>query len=309
MRTPSAIPLAAPGGGGREAAAGPPAGAGPSIPREVDGAAAERLLAGRTVRVLDVRTPHEFVTSGHIPGAILLPVDVVASAAATLPRDGRPLLVVCEHGVRSAHAARFLAQAGIDGVASLAGGMALWRGPREHGAWDGRPDLGPSSWLVENTDLLPRGAPTLDLACGRGRHTLLLAAAGFPVVALDRDPDAIGALRDTAARLSLPIEADTLDLEAEGADLGRGGYGLIVVVHFLHRPLVPAIVRALAPGGLLLYETYTVDQRARGRPTSPAHLLERGELKDLVSPLEVVREREGEFEDRMVAAVAARRQA
>jgi hypothetical protein len=61
----------------------------------------------------------------------------------------------------------------------------------------------------------------------------------------------------------------------------------------------------VAPGGLLLYETFTVDQARRGRPTNPAFLLEHGELPGLVAPLNVVRQRDGDFEGRSVAGVAA----
>jgi rhodanese-related sulfurtransferase len=276
---------------------------------DVEPAEAERLVREGSVRVLDVRTPEEYEGLGHIPGALLLPVDVIPCAPATLPREGKPLLVCCEHGVRSAFAARFLAQAGYDGVRHMAGGMSRWSGPRERAAWDPRQDLGPSSWLLENADLLPRGGSALDLACGAGRHALLLAAAGLRVRAVDRDAEKIASLRATAARLGLALEAEILDLEAAGADLGEAGYDLILGIHYLHRPLFPAIRRALARGGILLYETFTVDQAARGGPTNPDFLLRPGELRRLVEPLEVVRERQGEYEGRMVAGVVARRTA
>ena len=80
---------------------------------------------------------------------------------------------------------------------------------------------------------------------------------------------------------------------------------MLVVVHYLHRPLFPALLAALAPGGVLVYETFTVAQAARGRPTNPAFLLEPGELPRLVAPLEVLAAREGDFEGRMVSSVVA----
>jgi SAM-dependent methyltransferase len=194
----------------------------------------------------------------------------------------------------------------------------------------------PSSWLVENADLLPPApspeAPAgalpaqakrpraLDVACGSGRHALLLAAAGFEVLAIDRDIASIEALRAAAGKLGLTLRAEACDLEARYGESGDAGQGsiagspdllgpstcdLIVVVHYLHRPLFPALVRALAPGGLLIYETFTVDQALRGQPKNPDFLLKHGELPRLVAPLAIVRQREGEFEGRMVAAVAA----
>ena len=109
-------------------------------------------------------------SSGTFAGAWLLPVDLIASAPAVLPEDGRPVLVYCEHGVRSVAASRLLSAAGIDRVLNLAGGLAVWTGPREFGPGVLR---GPSSWLIQNADLLPRGGKVLDVACGGGRHALL----------------------------------------------------------------------------------------------------------------------------------------
>ena len=82
-------------------------------------------------------------------------------------------------------------------------------------------------------------------------------------------------------------------------------YDLIVVVHYLHRALFPALRSALRPGGILVYETFTRAQALLGKPTNPAFLLEPGELRNLVAPLEVLVEREGEFEGRMLASVIA----
>jgi rhodanese-related sulfurtransferase len=273
--------------------------------QDVDVTEAARLVARGAVHVVDVRTPEEYRDLGHVPGAILLPLDLVVSGAATLPRDGRPLLVHCEHGIRSVHACDVLARAGVAGLLNLRGGLSVWTGPREFGP--DRPEVsGPSSWLLENADLLPaaRGR-ALDVASGRGRHALLLAATGFEVHAVDRDEEALAALDGAARRLGLPITVESLDLEAERPALGDGAYALVTVFHYLHRPLFPALAAALAPDALLLYETFTVDQAARGRPSNPAFLLEHGELRRLVMPLEVVRERDGVYEGRHVAGVAA----
>jgi SAM-dependent methyltransferase len=111
------------------------------------------------------------------------------------------------------------------------------------------------------------------------------------------------ALETTAARLAWPVETVVRDLEARGVDLGDSAYDLIVVTHYLHRPLFPALVRALAPGGVLLYETFTIGQAARGRPTNPAFLLGPGELSQLVAPLSVVRQRDGDVNGKLVASV------
>jgi rhodanese-related sulfurtransferase len=262
---------------------------------------AEKLLALGAV-ALDVRTPREHEDLGHVPGALLLPLELLHSAPAILPDDGRPVVVVSEHGSRSRRAAALLAEAGIE-TCNMTGGMSRWTGPRVH---EPSPVAGPSPWLLANASLAPRGARTLDVACGRGRHALLLAGAGYPVRAVDRDAAHVAWLGALARRLQLPLDAAVVDLEAEGADLGTGEWELVLVFNYLHRPLFPALVRSLKPGGVLLCETYTRAQAERGKPTRPEHLLEPGELPRLVAPLEVVRQREGDFDGRAIASVAAR---
>lgn len=165
----------------------------------------------------------------------------------------------------------------------------------------------PARWLTAHRELLPAGGDALDVACGYGRHALWLAAEGFATLAIDRDPGAVAAVRRAAAARGLPVAAEVCDLERGTHDLPSGRFAVVVAVHYLHRPLMPALVAAVAPGGVLVYETFTRAQAARGRPTNPNFLLEAGELPRLVRPLEVLRSREGEFEGRMVASVIARR--
>ena len=165
----------------------------------------------------------------------------------------------------------------------------------------------PSPWLVNHAHLLPTAGRALDVACGSGRHAIWLAERGFRTYAVDRDPDAIRVLSGEAARRQLPLEARVLDLERGSVVFEPPDYDLIVVVHYLHRPLFPALLDALRPGGVLVYDTFTRAQAARGRPTNPAFLLESGELRGLVQPLEILASREGDYDGRMVASVIARR--
>ena len=266
---------------------------GPRPYQNVSPEEAEELLALGAV-TLDVRTPREHEELGHIPGALLLPVELVHSAPAILPDDGRPVVVVCEHGVRSRQAAALLAEAGLP-ACNMVGGMSRWTGPRVH---EPSPVAGPSPWLLAHARLAPPGARTLDVACGRGRHALFLAGAGFPVRAVDRDPGQVAWLGALARRLHLPLDAAVVDLEDAGADLGTSEWELILVFNCLPRPLFPALVRALKPGGVLLCGD-----------EGPEHLVEPGELPRLVAPLEVVLQREGEAEGHAIASVAARKPA
>jgi len=165
----------------------------------------------------------------------------------------------------------------------------------------------PTQWLVDHAHLLPRSGMALDVASGTGRNALWLAGRGLDTLALDRDGTAVQGIRDAAERNRVPLRAEVVELETEDCTLPRDEFDVIVVVHYLHRPLFPALKAALRPNGILIYETFTRDQAARGRPTNPAFLLEPGELRALVAPLQILTEREGDFDGKMLASVIARR--
>ena len=140
----------------------------------------------------------------------------------------------------------------------------------------------PSRWVSRFAPLVPAGR-VLDLACGGGRHTRLFAGLGHPVLAVDRDPDALGA--SAAEGVSLL----QLDLESEGAEhhpdwpLRAGAFAGIVVTNYLHRPLLPALLASLADNGVLIYETFADGNGQFGKPSNPDFLLQPGELLDAVS--------------------------
>jgi len=155
--------------------------------------------------------------------------------------------------------------------------------------------------------------PCLDLACGRGRHARLAAHAGLFVVALDRDAPALGAVAELARAEALAIAPLRADAESPlGLPLAPGRFGAVVVTRFLFRPLAPVIAALLAPGGILVYETFTRRQRELGSgPKSPAFLLEPGELPALFPQLEVCAYEEslrsGGAGDAWLAGLVARR--
>lgn len=132
--------------------------------------------------------------------------------------------------------------------------------------------------------------PCLDLACGGGRHALFLARAGLRVVALDRAAPLLRKLANQAAAERLAIAALRADAESPlGLPLPSARFGAVIVTRFLFRPLAPVVAALLAPGGLLVYETFMRRQTelARG-PRSPDFLLAEGELPRLFASLEVV---------------------
>lgn len=132
----------------------------------------------------------------------------------------------------------------------------------------------PSPWVRRFLPLIPAGGRVLDLAAGQGRHTRLLRAKGYQIVAVDRDAAGLRAELTGDADLAI-VE---MDLEDGGPwRLGRG-YDGIIVANYLHRPLLPALADALAPGGALIYETFMAGNERFGRPANPDFLLRPGEL-------------------------------
>ena len=140
----------------------------------------------------------------------------------------------------------------------------------------------PSAWVRRFAPLMPRGQ-ALDLACGGGRHARLLASLGLDVLAVDRDPQSL------AATAGERIHTLAFDLERAGAasdpafPLVEGRYTGIVVTNYLHRPLLPLLLSALAEGGVLIYETFAQGNGQFGKPSNPDFLLEPGELLQTVA--------------------------
>ena len=129
----------------------------------------------------------------------------------------------------------------------------------------------PSDWIVRWTPLLPANAQVLDVACGHGRHAHWFARAGHRVMAIDRDPALLAPLAGIADTLAADLEADPWPLPGRRFDA-------VVVTNYLWRALFPALKSAVAPGGLLIYETFAQAHAALGRPRRPEFLLRPGEL-------------------------------
>ena len=161
----------------------------------------------------------------------------------------------------------------------------------------------PSPWIVRFAHLVPAGGEVLDLACGRGRHLRWFAGRGHPVVGVDRDADAIASLQGVGEILQA-------DIENEPWPLAGRQFAAVVVTNYLWRPLFPRILEAVAPGGVLLHETFALGNETVGKPSRPDFLLAPGELLRAYPGLRVVAYQDGFLSapERFVQRLAAVRE-
>ncbi|MEO8324489.1 MAG: dihydroneopterin aldolase [Nitrospirota bacterium] len=155
-----------------------------------------------------------------------------------------------------------------------------------------------SPFLVDHLSRLPHGT-VLDVATGRGRHALYLASKGFPVHGIDRDADALHELQAQAQEAGLSsITTESIDLEVNPQhppDLGTTRYDVILVFFYLYRPLFPQLIKALKSGGVIMYETFLLDNHIhRQHPRRKEFCLETNELLTLLQGLRILHYDEGD---------------
>jgi SAM-dependent methyltransferase len=157
----------------------------------------------------------------------------------------------------------------------------------------GHGDETASAWVQRWSHLLPEGGSVLDVACGRGRHARWFHQRGLRVVAVDRSAEAIAAI-------GLPTErCETCIADIENGPWPFAGrlFDGLVVTNYLWRPLLPTLLASLAPGGVLIYETFAAGNETVGKPSRPDFLLQPGELLQVCQTLRTVAFEDG-FEAR-----------
>lgn len=143
-----------------------------------------------------------------------------------------------------------------------------------------------SDWVSRWAHLVPEGGSVLDVACGFGRHLRWFAERGHPVCGIDRSSEALSSLAGVGRTLLADIENAPWPIAGETFDA-------VIVTNYLWRPLLPQIVASMAPGGVLLYETFAAGNQTVGKPSRPDFLLQPGELLGAAQGLHVVAYEDG----------------
>jgi SAM-dependent methyltransferase len=166
----------------------------------------------------------------------------------------------------------------------------------------------PSAWVQRWSHLIPTQGTVLDLACGHGRHMKWFASRGHPVTGVDRSPEAIAAASTWGEALVADIENGPWPLMQAGQ---IRQFDAVVVTNYLWRALFPRILQSLAPGGVLIYETFAIGNETVGKPSRPDFLLQAGELLRAFVDLRVVAYEDGFMTqpERFVQRIAAVRSA
>ena len=164
----------------------------------------------------------------------------------------------------------------------------------------------PAQFLVENIEILPRGR-VLDIAMGTGRNAIYLDRLGFDVEGVDMSPEAVNIALKLARKAGVIIKAQVADSE-ENYLIKKDAYKVIICFNYLQRSLVSQIKDGLRKGGMVVYETFIVDQAHFGRPKNPDYLLKHNELLDMFRDFRCFRYREGIVEGpKAIASIIAQK--
>jgi SAM-dependent methyltransferase len=160
--------------------------------------------------------------------------------------------------------------------------------------------LAPSRWILRWSHLVPAGGSVLDVACGYGRHMRWFHERNHAVTGVDRAEEAINSVAMWGRAVLADIELGAWPFTGERFDA-------VVVTNYLWRPRLPDIIRAVAPGGVLLYETFAMGNETVGKPSRADFLLQPGELLAACAGLDVVAFENGFLESpqRFVQRIAA----
>ncbi len=135
--------------------------------------------------------------------------------------------------------------------------------------------------IVEKYISFAKRGNALDIACGVGRNTHFLAQNGYNVDAVDISDYALGEIEDLENICKIETDLDSYNLETKK-------YDLILNINYLSRRLFPQIKEALAPDGILIFETFIVAHGDFTQPSNPEFLLQKNELLHAFIGLDII---------------------
>ncbi len=263
--------------------------------------------------ILDVRSCTDF-DAGHISGAVNIALETLSERISELPPPGEPLRIFEVNPDRRAEAMETLRRSNRIHVTAITDVDRYLEGPLE---------MGPSTnYLWRPHGLITRalaemrlawgdqleGRSAVDLACGVGRDAAALALGGLSVEGWDVLPEALQRADCLAKACGANVQTHQVDIETAGFELPPSRFDAVACFHYLHRPLMAQIERSVRPGGIVVYETFTVAQRKHvGKPRKDKHLLRPGELSSYFADWRILWNAEGISDGRWVASLIARK--
>ncbi len=163
----------------------------------------------------------------------------------------------------------------------------------------------PADFLVESIGLIPVGR-VLDVAAGNGRNAIYLAGRSYTVEGIDRSEEAVAGASAAAREAGVHVDMCVADLEV-GHHIRKDAYDVIICFNYLQRSLVPQMKDGIRSGGMIIYETFTVDQAQFGRPHNPDFLLQHNELLDMFRNFRCLHYREGIIGGKAIASILAQK--
>jgi len=242
---------------------------------------------------IDLRDADAFQTE-HIIGSTSLAWIRLPSSMHELPDKHHPLkLVGTDEQLKLASG--FLIEKGYTVEAVYALDEYFWQWARseaitESGCntvplWQANPLLANH---IDNIESLISGRKALDLACGAGRDAVFLAQRGWEVTAVDANKDSLARCESLAKSSNTNLSTQCIDLELQQPAMDNPAADLIVVMRYLHRPLLPWLAKWLNPGGIICYSTFMVGSEEFGSPRNPNYLLKPSELANTYSDMKIV---------------------
>jgi len=157
---------------------------------------------------------------------------------------------------------------------------------RKYSNGNPNPDFEPDSLLKNHVHLLDDGGIALDVACGVGHNAIFLAQRGYDVIAVDGSVVGLNFCREAIRREGLHVSLIAADLDR--FPLPPEYFNLVLVVRFLHRPLVAQLKRAIKPGGLIIYQTFNSNHLRVKPDFKREYLVDHGELSEWFADFQLI---------------------